>query len=48
VRESNSRPNQGIVTARTTGKKTDGTVFMTYERSMLVPKRGHGVDDVED
>lgn len=45
VRESNSRPNQGIVTARTTGKKADGTVFMTYERSMLVPKRGYGVED---
>lgn len=48
VRESKSRPNQGIVTARTTGTKADGTVFMTYERSMLVPKRGHGVEDVED
>jgi len=45
VRESNSRPNQGIVTARTTGKKADGTVFMTYERSILVPKRGYGVED---
>ncbi len=48
VRESHSRPNQGIVTARTTGTKSDGTVFMTYERSMLVPKRGHAVDDIED
>ena len=40
--------NQGIVSARTTGKKSDGNVFMTYERSMLVPKRGHAVDDMED
>ncbi len=48
MRESRSRPNQGIVTARTTGKKSDGTVFMTYERSILVPKRGHAVDDMED
>jgi acyl dehydratase len=48
ARESRSRPNQGIVTARTTGKKSDGTVFMTYERSILVPKRGHAVDDMED
>ena len=47
-RASESRPNQGIVSARTTGKKSDGTVFMTYERSFLVPKRGHGVDDVAD
>lgn len=45
VRESKSRPNQGIVTVRTTGKKADGTVFMTYERVILVPKRGHAADD---
>ena len=45
VRESKSRATQGIVTVRTTGKKADGTVFMTYERSILVPKRGHGVED---
>ena len=45
VRESKSRPNQGIVTVRTSGKKADGTVFITYERSFLVPKRGHGVED---
>jgi len=44
-RESKSRPNQGIVTASTTGTKSDGTVFMTYQRSMLVPKQGFGVDD---
>jgi itaconyl-CoA hydratase len=45
VRESKSRPTQGIVTAKTTGKKADGTVFMTYERTFLIPKRGHAVDD---
>src|SRR6185295_4200432 len=45
-RESKSRATQGIVTVRTTGRKADGTVFMTYERSFLVPKRGHAVDDV--
>ena len=44
-RESKSRPNAGIVTVKTTGTKQDGTVFMTYERSMLTPKRGHAVDD---
>ena len=44
-RESASRPTQGIVTVRTTGKKADGTVFMTYERTVLVPKRGHGVEE---
>ena len=48
VRESKSRPNRGIVTVRTTGKKADGTVFMTYERTMMIPKRGHGVDAPAD
>ena len=45
-RESKSRPTQGIVKNKTTGTKADGTVLMTYERSMLIPKRGHGVDDM--
>lgn len=44
-RESKSRPSQGIVTVRTTGKKADGTPFMTFERTVLVPKRGHAADD---
>jgi itaconyl-CoA hydratase len=48
TRESKTRPNQGIVTVRTIGKKSDGTVFMTYERTVLVPKRGHAVDDRAD
>lgn len=43
-RESASRPTQGIVTVRTTGKKADGTSFMTFERTVLVPKRGHAVE----
>jgi len=30
---------------KTAGTKQDGTVFMTYERSMSTPKRGHAVDD---
>jgi acyl dehydratase len=46
ARASASRPTQGIVTVRTTGTKADGTVFMSYERSFLVPTRGHSVDDV--
>ena len=44
-RESKSRPTAGIVTIKTTGHKEDGTVFMTFERNMLIPKRGHAVDD---
>jgi acyl dehydratase len=44
-RESEKRPTQGIVTVRTIGKKADGTPFMSFERTVLVPKRGHGIDD---
>jgi itaconyl-CoA hydratase len=44
-RESAKRPTQGIVTVRTTGRKHDGTVFISFERTVLVPKRGHAVDD---
>ena len=44
-RESKSRPKQGIVAVRTIGKKADGTVFMTFDRTILVAKRGHAPDD---
>jgi acyl dehydratase len=44
-RESKSRPNQGIVTVRTTGKNQSGQIVMTFDRSFLVPRRGHAVDD---
>ena len=47
-RESKSRPTQGIVTIRTIGKKQDGAIIMEFERAMLVPKRGHAVDDIAD
>jgi hypothetical protein len=36
------------VSVRTLGKKSDGTQFMSFERTVLVPKRGHGVDDKAD
>ena len=39
-RESKSRPAQGLVTVRTVGKKADGTEFMSFERTVLVPRRG--------
>jgi acyl dehydratase len=41
MRESASRPHMGIVTVRTTGYKQDGTVVLTYRRTVLVYKRGH-------
>ena len=37
-RESKSRSGQGIVSVRTIGQKADGTEFMRFERSFLVPK----------
>jgi itaconyl-CoA hydratase len=39
VRPSRSRPQQGIVTTRTEGFKQNGTVFLRFERSCLMPKR---------
>jgi itaconyl-CoA hydratase len=45
-RASAKRPTQGVVTVRTVGKKADGTVFMSFERTVLVPLRGHAVDDL--
>ena len=39
-RESNSRPNVGIVTVRTTGYNQDGTVVITFNRTIMVYKRG--------
>ncbi|MEM7749966.1 MAG: MaoC family dehydratase [Pseudomonadota bacterium] len=44
-RESKSRANQGIVTIRTRGLKQDGTEFMSFTRNMLMPMRGHSVED---
>jgi itaconyl-CoA hydratase len=40
-RESNSRPNVGIVTVKTTGYKQDGTVVITFNRTAMIYKRGH-------
>jgi itaconyl-CoA hydratase len=44
-RESASRPDQGLLTVRTIGKKGDGTQFMSFERTALIAKRGHGIKD---
>ena len=46
VRESSSRPKQGIVTVKTTGKNQHDDVVCTFNRTMLIWKRGQGnVDD---
>ena len=44
-RVSKSRPNEGIVTTYTEGYKAGGTVFLSFERVSLVPKRGHGTQE---
>jgi len=48
IRESKSRPTQGIVTIKTVGKNQDGIEVISFERAMLIPKRGHAVDDKAD
>jgi itaconyl-CoA hydratase len=41
-RESKSRQNLGIVTVKTTGYNQDGTVVITFKRTLMVFKRGMG------
>ena len=41
ARESKSRPHMGVVEVKTTGFKQNGTVVMTFRRSILVYKRAH-------
>ena len=42
IRESRSRSNVGIVTVRTVGFNQDGTEVITFRRSAMIYKRGHG------
>lgn len=44
-RKSRSRPGQGIVSIRTTGRNQAGTVVATFKRDMLIPGRGAAVED---
>jgi acyl dehydratase len=44
-RESKSRPDAGIVTVRTLAKNQHGTVVCTFERTILVQRRSHPLDD---
>jgi len=39
-RESRSRPNVGIVTVKTSGYNQNGTVVITFKRTIMVYKRG--------
>jgi acyl dehydratase len=44
-RESKSRPGAGIVTVKTDGYNQDGKLVCTFNRTMLIAKRGHSVED---
>ena len=44
-RESRSRPNAGIVSVETRGFNQDGVTVCTFERTMLVPKKGYDVEE---
>jgi hydroxyacylglutathione hydrolase len=44
-RESASRPQQGVVTVSTKGINQHGDIVCTFERTILVWKRGHGPSD---
>jgi itaconyl-CoA hydratase len=41
ARESRSRPHMGVVEVKSTGFNQEGTVVMTFRRSILVYKRAH-------
>lgn len=42
TRESKSHPEAGIVQVRTLGYNQDGTVVITFLRTLMVFRRGHG------
>jgi itaconyl-CoA hydratase len=44
-RESDSRPDDGIVTVETRGYKQNGDKVISFERTMLIPKREKGTPD---
>ena len=44
-RESKSRADAGIVSVRSLGKNQTGDVVCTFDRTMLVQRRGHALED---
>ncbi|GGE15349.1 molybdenum cofactor biosynthesis protein MoeC [Polymorphobacter glacialis] len=44
-RESRSRPDQGLVTIKTTGRNQDGITVCEFLRTILIWKRGNGPGD---
>jgi acyl dehydratase len=45
IRESKSRPTQGIVTTHTRAFNQNGVQVMEFTRNSLIYKRGHAPDD---
>jgi itaconyl-CoA hydratase len=45
LRLSKSREDAGLVTVHTAGRNQTGALVCEFERTMLVAKRGHGVED---
>lgn len=46
-RESRSRPTVGIVTVKSSGFNQDGTVVITFKRTLMVYKRGQAPEAVQ-
>ena len=46
-RESKSRPTVGIVTVKSVGFNQEGTVVITFKRTLMVYKRGQAPDAVQ-
>ena len=44
-RDSKSRPTQGIVTVATRGLNQDGHEIMSFDRTMLIHRRGHSPEE---
>jgi itaconyl-CoA hydratase len=44
-RASKSRPEAGIVTVESAGKNQHGVIVCAFERTILVARRGHGVEE---
>ena len=44
-RESKSRPDAGIVSVRTIGKNQNGDVVCSFDRTMLVQRHSHPLED---
>ena len=48
LRESKSRPDDGVVTVKTLGKNQDNILVASFLRSVLIPKTGKAVEDKID